>query len=83
MGAIGRARIVNELQWEHHKEHLLRAYEALFRDPSLLPGHNIVAKETKYAKVSVAVCQEVESSDRTAPHLSQLAHEEAFSRWKE
>jgi glycosyltransferase involved in cell wall biosynthesis len=32
MGTIGRDRIVNELAWEHQKQHLLEAYALVSKD---------------------------------------------------
>lgn len=37
MGEFGRQRVVNELQWEHHKPGLLNAYETLFQRPVSRP----------------------------------------------
>jgi glycosyltransferase involved in cell wall biosynthesis len=83
MGAIGRARIVDELQWEHHKKYLLRAYEALFQGSSPSPRRNFLMRGTKNAEISATICQEVEDGDCAAPHLLQLAHEKALSCWEE
>lgn len=37
MGAFGRKRIEQELSWEHSKENLIIAYEAIFTDKSKAP----------------------------------------------
>ena len=83
MGAIGRAHIVDELQWEHHKEYLLQAYEALFQGQSPSPGRNFLTRGTRNAEISAAICQEVEDGDCAALHLLQLAHEKTLSCWEE
>lgn len=37
MGALGQARIKNELRWEHQEQLFLKAYETLFQKPVLAP----------------------------------------------
>jgi glycosyltransferase involved in cell wall biosynthesis len=49
MGRLGRARVVNELQWEHHKQLLLNAYEALFRSKTA-NEHDFPIKSTSYSE---------------------------------
>jgi glycosyltransferase involved in cell wall biosynthesis len=46
MGTLGRARVVNELQWEHQKPLLLNAYDALFQRSSATAGHSLSIKST-------------------------------------
>ncbi|MYN47390.1 glycosyltransferase [Pseudoduganella sp. FT93W] len=48
MGAFGRNRVINELEWEYEAPKLLAAYERLYSDRAPLPSAlSSVAKESK------------------------------------